>query len=226
MSIQKIVSLITLSATLLQGSMEAAMPDKAIGGSLFLVNRDHMVSEHYVPVVRTVNVVGMRQSMKEEAAAALEEMFAAASQDNAPLSSVSGYRSFTKQSTIYARKQKTAGQKTAEAYVAIPGASEHQLGVAMDVTKRGGSNLNAGFGKTKAGLWIAENAWRYGFIVRYLEGEESVTGYAYEPWHVRYVGKEHAKAIYESGVPMEIYVSVHRLAVYDFLIKQTDEVLP
>ena len=226
MSVQKIVSIIALSATLLKGGMEAAMPDKAVDGSLFLVNRDHMINENYVPVVRTVEAVGMKQSMKAEAATALEEMFAAASEEGAPLSTVSGYRSYTKQSTIYSRKQKTAGQETADAYVALPGSSEHQLGVAMDVAKRGGSNLNGGFGKTKAGLWVAENAWRFGFVVRYLEGKESITGYSYEPWHVRYVGKEHARALQSLGEPLEIYVSAHRLAVYDFLIKNSNEVLP
>jgi D-alanyl-D-alanine carboxypeptidase len=109
----------------------------------------------------------------------------------------------------------------------LPGSSEHQLGMAMDLAQKSSSQLNSNFGKTKAGKWISENAWRYGFVVRYPEGKETVTGYAYEPWHVRYVGKEHAKAIFDSGEPMEIYVSAHRLAIYDYLLQYAaNEVLP
>ena len=226
MTLQKIVSIVALSAALLRGGMDTAMPDKDVEGTLFLVNRQHTVVEAYIPTVRVVDVVGMRQSMRADAATALEEMFAAAKAEKVPLSSVSGYRSYTKQETIYSRKQKTAGQETADSLVALPGSSEHQLGLAMDVAQKSSSQLNGGFGKTKAGKWVAENAWRYGFIVRYPEGKESITGITYEPWHVRYVGKEYAKAIYQSGEPLEVYVSAHRLAVYDFLIKQTNEVLP
>ena len=169
----------------------------------------------------------MRQSMRADAATALEEMFAAAKAEKVSLSTVSGYRSFGKQETIYARKQKTAGQDIADALVALPGSSEHQLGMAMDLAQKSSSQLNSNFGKTKAGLWISQNAWKYGFIVRYQLGKETITGYSYEPWHVRYVGKEHAKAIFESGEPMEIYVSAHRLTVYDYLLQYTtNEVLP
>jgi len=168
----------------------------------------------------------MKQSMQAEAAAALETMFAAAKAEKVGLSTVSGYRSYTKQATIYARKKKKSGQETADSLVALPGSSEHQLGIAMDLAQKGGSQLNSGFGKTKAGQWINANAYKYGFIVRYQLGKEEITGYAYEPWHVRYVGTAYAKAIFESGEPMENYVSAHRLETYEFLIKQTNEVLP
>lgn len=226
MIVSKIVSVVALSAALLKGGMEVAMPDKDISGSLFLVNRGHVISEDYVPQVRTVEVIGMKQSMRADAAAALEEMFKAAKAEKAALSSVSGYRSYAKQKTIYARKQQTVDEATADSLVALPGTSEHQLGMAMDVAKANGSQLNSGFGKTKPGKWVAENAYRFGFIVRYQEGKESITGYAFEPWHIRYVGREHAKAIFESGEPMEVYISAHRLAIYDFLIKQANEVRP
>ena len=97
----------------------------------------------------------------------------------------------------------------------------------MDLARKGSSQLNTAFGKTKEGQWVNENAHRFGFIVRYLEGYEEVTGYMYEPWHVRYVGTEHALALYESGLPMEWYMSDHKLEVYDYLIHQvTNEVLP
>ena len=226
MIVQKIVSIVALSAALLKGGMDVAMPDKNIDGTLFLVNRQHTVSKDYAPEVRVTDVYGMKQSMRADAATALEEMFEAAKADKAALSSVSGYRSYAKQSTIYARKQKSTDQETADSLVALPGSSEHQLGMAMDVAQKSGSQLSSSFGKTKAGQWINANAYRFGFIVRYQLGKEDITGYAFEPWHVRYVGKAFAKAVFDSGEPLETFVSSHRLAVYDFLIKQTNEVLP
>lgn len=226
MLLQNILSVVALSATLLKGGMDVAMPDKNIDGPFFLVNRQHAIHEAYVPEVRTVNATGMRQAMRDEAATALEEMFQAAKADKAGLSTVSGYRSYAKQATIYARKHKTAGQEVADSLVALPGTSEHQLGLAMDLAQKGGSQLSSGFGNTKAGQWVNANAYRYGFIVRYQKGQEDVTGYAFEPWHVRYVGKAYAKAIFDSGLPMESYVSAHRLEIYEFLIQQTSEVRP
>ena len=103
---------------------------------------------------------------------------------------------------------------------ARPGTSEHQLGLAMDISKKNSSQLNTSFAETEEGQWVAANAHRFGFIVRYLKEYEDVTGYMYEPWHVRYVGKEQAQAIYESGVPMETYMTGYKLGVYDFLIHQ------
>lgn len=226
MILEKIVSVVILSASLLKGSMDVAMPDKNIDGTLYLVNRRHMVSGSYIPNVRAVGVYGMKQSMQDIAATALEEMFAAAKTEKVALASVSGYRSYTKQATIYSRKQQTTDEETADSLVALPGSSEHQLGMAMDLAQKGGSQLNSGFGKTKAGQWISANAYLYGFIVRYPEDKTDITGYSYEPWHVRYVGKQYAREIFESGVAMETYVSTHRLETYDFLIKHTSEVLP
>lgn len=209
--------------------MDAAMPDKDVDGTAFLVNREHKISKDYFPEVRKTNVYGMSQAMRPDAAAALEEMFKAAKEEsNISLASVSGYRTYSKQSTIYSRKKQTTGSKEkADALVALPGSSEHQLGMAMDVAQKGSSQLNSGFGKTKGGKWISENAHRFGFIVRYQLGQEEITGYSYEPWHVRYVGKEYAKAIFEAGVPMEIFMSAHRLETCEYLIHAVeDEVLP
>jgi len=225
--LEKVISIIAASAALLEGSMDAALPDKNIEGTAFLVNRQHAISQHYAPQTRKVVGPGMSQTMREDAAAALEEMFAAAKEDGINLAIVSGYRSYSKQSTIYARKKSSVGQKEADRVSARPGTSEHQLGLAMDLARKGSSQLNTSFGKTKEGQWVNENAHRFGFIIRYLEGYEEVTGYMYEPWHVRYVGKEHALALYESALPMEWYMSDHKLQVYDYLIHHvTNEVLP
>lgn len=219
--LEKVFSIAAVSAALLTGSMEEALPDQNIDGNIFLINRQHAISQLYVPETRKVVGPGMSQTMRDDAATALEEMFAAAKADGHSLAIVSGYRSYSKQSAIYARKKaKTGSAEKADELVARPGTSEHQLGLAMDLAKKGSSQLNSAFGKTDEGKWVYANAHRFGFIVRYMEGYESVTGYSYEPWHVRYVGKEHAKAIYESGVPMEMYMSDYKLQVYDFLIHQ------
>ena len=99
----------------------------------------------------------------------------------------------------------------ADEYVARPGASEHQLGLAMDVGQLNStSDLTGSFGKTKGGIWLAQHCWEYGFILRYQEGWEEITGYSAEPWHVRYVGKEYAKRIFDSDEPFETWMNRFR----------------
>lgn len=228
MLLEKVISVLALSAALLDGSLEAAMPDKNIDGKIYLVNQQHALSSRYVPSdLRDVLAHGISQDMRSEAADALEALFEEAKAAGVPLSTVSGYRSYSKQSTIYQRKVDSIGRKDADRISARPGTSEHQLGLAMDVAKKGSSQLNKAFGETEQGIWLKENAHRFGFIVRYLDGYEDITGYDYEPWHIRYVGVEYATAIYQSGVPMETYMSGHRLERFDYLIHQaTNEVLP
>lgn len=214
------LSIVLTGATLLSGSKNAALPEKNINGDIFLVNRQHVISEQYVPdSLRKTQVHGMSQSMREDAAAALEELFQAAQADGIKLSSVSGYRSYSKQSLLYDRKIKRTGSETeADKLVARPGASEHQLGLAMDLATRNSSTLSEKFGSTPEGQWVYANCQRFGFIVRYLKGYEDVTGYSFEPWHIRYVGPEHAEAIAASGLPFETYLSGWKLELYDYLL--------
>jgi zinc D-Ala-D-Ala carboxypeptidase len=224
--LEKAVSVILLAASLLKGGMDDAIPDKNIDGSLFLVNRNQLISEFYAPQIRKTNTPGLSQSMRLDAADALETMFDAAKADGIRLATVSGYRSYAKQNTIYDRKVASAGTEVAASYVALPGSSEHQLGLAMDVSKSTSSSLSSKFGTTPEGKWVAENAHLYGFIIRYPEGMEDITGYAYEPWHLRYVGKEYAQAVYESGLPLDLYVSLHRIEVYTYLVRISGEAQP
>jgi len=224
LALEKIIAVIALSATLLDGSLDAAMPDKNIDGSVFIINRQHSVSRRYVPSdLRKAETYGVSQQMRTEAATALEQLFEAAKEAGVPLSTVSGYRSYSKQATIYQRKVDSIGRKAADRISARPGTSEHQLGLAMDIAKKGASSLTTAFANTPQGQWVMENAHRYGFIIRYLKDYEDVTGYSYEPWHIRYVGVEQATAIYESGLPMELYMSGYRLEIYDYLIHQVIE---
>ena len=182
-----------------------------LGASLYLVNRDYVLSQDYVPddLVRPkVRTQYGNITMRSEAALALEELFKAAKGEQGyVLEAVSGYRSYAKQKAIYNRKIKNTGSvEKAQLLVAPPGSSEHQLGLAMDIGRKSGTGLNAGFGKTKEGKWVAENAHRFGYIIRYKAEWTHITGYAYEPWHIRYVGKEHAEQIYRRDVPLEIYL--------------------
>ena len=163
-----------------------------------------------MPETTAAKVQGTLRKLRPDAAAALEEMFAACKEETgATLLTVSGYRSYDKQQRISSNKLDNVGgsKEKADEYVARPGASEHQMGLAMDVgQKKSKAGLTSSFAKTTGGKWVAANCWRFGFILRYQEGWEAVTGYNYEPWHVRYVGKEQAKAIYEANVPMETYL--------------------
>lgn len=216
------LSVVLTGAALLSGSKNAALPEKNINGDIFLVNRQHVISEQYVPdSLRKTQVHGMSQSMREDAAAALEELFQAAQSEGIRLSTVSGYRSYSKQSLIYSRKVgRTGSEAEADKLVARPGTSEHQLGLAMDLATRNSSTLSERFASTPEGQWVYANCQRFGFIVRYLKGYEDVTGYSYEPWHIRYVGRENAEAIAASGLPLETYLSGWKLELYDYLIHQ------
>lgn len=112
----------------------------------------------------------------------------------------SAYRSYDRQVQVYGGYVQQYGQAEADTTSARPGHSEHQTGLAVDVVGTSGNcQLNTCFGETQAGIWLAENAWQYGFVVRYPNGLESITGYEYEPWHLRFVGVETATAMHSSG---------------------------
>lgn len=112
----------------------------------------------------------------------------------------SGYRSYYSQRSILAAKIKAIGKTKALKLVAKPGYSEHQTGLAVDFAARGVSTLNVSFARTRAGIWLAANAYRYGFVLRYPSGKTSITGYSYEPWHFRYVGVTVATAMHDQGI--------------------------
>ncbi|NLB90755.1 MAG: M15 family metallopeptidase [Clostridiales bacterium] len=207
--LEKLISLVLLSGTLFSNVLYNTVPQKKIDGEIFLVNREFVISESYVPDLVNTQVQGSLRLQREDAAKGLEDMFAAAKEEEGiKLVTVSGYRSYAKQERIYDNKlKKVKTEEKADEYVANAGTSEHQLGLAMDLGEKDvHTSLTAGFAKTKAGIWLVDNAHRFGFIIRYQEPWEEITGYKYEPWHVRYVGIEHATAMYEKEIPMEYYV--------------------
>lgn len=143
------------------------------------------------------------EGLLPECSAAFREMQSAASQKGLSLYISSGYRSFSSQKTIYNRYVKRDGVELADTYSARPGHSEHQTGLAIDL-----NTIKQSFANTAEGKWVAAHCHEYGFIIRYPKGKSHITGYCYEPWHLRYVGVETATKIYNSGLCLEEYYGI------------------
>lgn len=147
-----------------------------------------------------------KRMMRRTAAGALEEMFAGAKKDGIQLAGVSAYRSEKTQTRLFNNYVDRDGEEKARTYSAVPGHSEHQTGLAIDISGSDGKcAAESCFAGTPEADWLASHAAEYGFIIRYPEGKQSITGYKYEPWHVRYVGKEIAASIAEKGITLEEY---------------------
>ncbi|WP_223693500.1 M15 family metallopeptidase [Leifsonia poae] len=142
------------------------------------------------------------QPMRQETATALVAMFAAGKAEaNLDFSVLSAYRSFSSQRRIYNADIAAHGLAYADAYTARPGRSEHQTGFAVDIgAVPAACSLAACFGDTPQGRWLAANAWRFGFLLRYPADKVAVTGYAAEPWHFRYIGLRLATRLHAVGV--------------------------
>lgn len=203
-----------LSAVALFSSMTTDLFAQAGPESIMLlVNRDNKIEYTYVPeplVLPEVRAAKGKETaiqLREEPARALEELFADAEAAGHTLYAVSGYRSYGLQKTIFNRKVEAVGEKRAMLTVAPAGASEHQLGLAMDVN--GETTVKLGlveaFGESPEGQWVYENAHLYGFIIRYQQGKTDITGYAWEPWHLRYIGVEAATEVFELDITFEEY---------------------
>jgi zinc D-Ala-D-Ala carboxypeptidase len=178
-----------------------------------LVNKQRGLPDQYAPKDLTEPKVSFsfsgksdKRLLRKEAAQALEELFAAADKDGIKLYGVSGYRSRATQESVYNSNVKYQGQEAADKVSAKPGYSEHQTGLAIDVSSKSAKfGLEEVFGSTEEGKWLAAHAHEAGFIIRYPKGKEHITGYSYEPWHIRYVGKEMAGQIFESKWTLEEY---------------------
>lgn len=158
-------------------------------------------------------------ALRHDAAFAVKEMFAAAAEAGHVLDMTSGYRDYDLQTTLYDGYVEEQGQEAADATSARPGFSEHQTGLAADISAPDSDPfciLQECFGDTAAGQWLAENAWQYGFILRYPQDETAVTGYDYEPWHFRFIGVDAATAFQESGAATyEEFLGVEAAPDYD-----------
>ena len=179
-----------------------------------LVNRHFKLPEDFSPgdlsVINAINTYGLPNmwiTMRQSAARALEDLLAAAELDGHTIIIISGYRSYQTQAGIHNNAIMSSGEEEARRFSARPGHSEHQLGLAVDLSTFGlGGHLSSTFSSTPEGAWVADNAHNFGFIVRYPQDRESDTGFIYEPWHLRYVGVEIATAMFGSGLVLEEFL--------------------
>ncbi len=187
---------------------------KNIDDILVLVNKnrnlpsDHKPKDLVVPNVRfSFKEKLEKRYLRDEAAKALESLFVEAEKDNIILYAVSGYRSYNTQKGLFDRKVERVGYEEANKLVAVPGQSEHQTGLSMDVSSKSANfSLEEIFGQTLEGKWLKDNAHRFGFIIRFQKEAVDITGYSYEPWHIRYVGEDAAKEIYEKNITLEEFL--------------------
>ncbi len=193
-------------------TFEAPVTDPA--DYTFIVNREHPLPDNYVPdgltlIKHAANTNSsedkyMLRSYAAEAFDAMcDEAFATAGLN---IVGISGYRSFNRQYDLYANYLVKNGISHTNYYSAQPGTSEHQTGLAIDISCQScGYDLVNSFARSAEGKWVAANCWRFGFILRYSEDDEKITGYAYEPWHIRYVGIPLAHHLYSTGLTLEEY---------------------
>ncbi|MGL4739769.1 MAG: M15 family metallopeptidase [Sarcina sp.] len=193
---------------------------------VILCNKDIMLGESYIPtdlvipkVPLTHDKTAQQSQLRKPAAEALEKMLSDAKKVAGleELYLVSGYRSYDYQYNIFHNSMRNRGKEHTEKYMAKPGHSEHQTGLTADISTRGmGFALIESFENTKEGQWLANNAHKYGYILRYPKDRVETTGYAYEPWHFRYVGVEVSTYMFENKLVLE--------DIYDSLDTKVDSV--
>ena len=200
------------SNTTIRGVPELRTVKKKDDGDLLvLVNKYHTVSSNYSPTdmvsIPWTYVANSNQKIKKQVLKAYKKMSKAANKQGLDFKICSAYRSYSTQRYLFNSYINTKGYKTAFMLSAYPGRSEHHTGLALDlVTGSNGWELDTNFANTKEGKWVFEHCAEYGFIIRYPEGKGDITGYQFEPWHLRYVGKKVAKEIMEEGITLEEYL--------------------
>ncbi len=159
---------------------------------ILIVNKTYSLPKDYNP-----------GGLKDEALKAFEKMRDDAKKDNIKLWIASGFRSYETQDELYNYYVEKDGKKKADTYSARAGYSEHQTGYAMDL-----NIVDSSFEGTKEAIWIEKNSYKYGFIIRYPKGKEKITGYKYEPWHIRYLGEQLSTKVYNTGLTLEEYLDI------------------
>ena len=169
-----------------------------------IVNKTYNVPVSYIPINSENAITGEKcnNCLDKEVMASYKQMENDATSIGLNIYIASGYRSYSYQERLYNNYTAVSGVAGADTYSARAGHSEHQTGLCFDL-----NSVDDSFANTDEGRWINDNAWFYGFIIRYPKGKESITGYQYESWHLRYVGKELAEKLYNKGnwITMEEY---------------------
>ena len=192
---------------------QAADPPSKDDPLLLLVSRAQPLAEDYAPELTQLH--DWPYSIAAIAYEPLRQMLAAGRAEGLSFTVASAYRSTDSQRQLFdedvearvseGMTEDEAREETAR-WTMPPGCSEHETGLAVDIVATDNQRLDDTQEQTPETIWLHENCWRFGFILRYQEGWEDITGYSYEPWHVRYVGLEHAQAMHEANVPMETYM--------------------
>ena len=170
-----------------------------------LVNKYNYLPSNYVPndLVKTNEYAKENLYLNKEAYEAFKKMAFDASINNLNLRIISAYRSYEYQDNLYNRYLENERQDIVDTYSARPGHSEHQTGLAIDLDNK--KSLYIDFQNTKEYLWLKDNCYKYGFILRYPENKEHITGYMYEPWHYRYIGIKESTYIHNNNLTYEEY---------------------
>lgn len=169
-----------------------------------LVNAEHSIGE-YAPVLADVE----EQKLDQRIAEPMKEFIAAARDQGLSVFLSSGYRSYYEQEYLFNRKAQQYGVDEAAKIVSRPGTSEHQTGLACDITDQYYEVKTESLEETALYQWMSKHCYEYGFIVRYPKDKEEITGIIYEPWHFRYVGKEAAKYMYDHNLCLEEFVALY-----------------
>jgi len=176
--------------------------------NLMLVNKYYYLTEDYEPddliTLTSKYNTGVNSKMRKEAAEQFMKMSDAATLDNITIKNASGYRSYNYQVNLYNKYVERDGKKAADTYSARPGFSEHQTGLTSDINQ-----IDNSFENTYAFKWLQDNAYKYGFILRFPKDKEDVTGYQYEPWHYRYVGEYVAEKMHDENLTLEEYYAYY-----------------
>jgi D-alanyl-D-alanine carboxypeptidase len=193
-------------------TIRAIVEDYTLPSSLWaIVNKTHSIPITYVPKSISVPDVPINtaksnaeMSVRTDIVKPIEKLFAAAKTAGYSLMIGSGYRSAALQEMYFDSLAASVGKTAANQAIAYPGQSEHQTGLAADIsTVSQDCYLSNCFASTGDGVWLVNNSYKYGFILRYPSGKESITEYQYEPWHFRYVGVDLATALHQSGLTLD-----------------------
>lgn len=191
-----------------------------------LVNKIYLLAPEYVPPELTAPpsqfaVEGVQ--IRKEAAQAFTDMASAAYNDQVPIYAIVGYRSYDEQNDSFNNAKVWYGESAADNYAARAGASEHQSGLCVNLTCVGEDTTN--FDTTNAFQWLQDHSTEYGFILRYPKGKKSITGFDYEPDHFRYVGKDIAKEVKESGLTYDEFWCLYLKPWHDDTFKPKENIL-
>ncbi len=198
----------------IEDALDSGVTDAVINGYLSLLNKEYILKGE---LDLSLVSIGNGHELEERSADAIERMMADAKEDGMNISVTSSYRTYMKQVELFKKKierlekdgcsHKKAVEEAGKV-VAVPGTSEHQLGLTVDFVTGSYRTLDEGIKNTEEYQWVEEHAWEYGYVIRYPSGKSGITGIISEPWHLRYVGIPAAKLMTEQGICLEEFLGV------------------